>query len=156
MRAMKDIQVRWTVQVQSDEGKTLKKPSEFLNRLISAAAAGEFDEISRLWTRVAEAARKGGASKSDLLTIGTVLTVSLREMGRARRIEPLAVTRQIALEGLARRKRERKIPDEERQEVRDLDHELRDQFPVPADRYREIAKRAGLKFRRVTYLCTGK
>ena len=152
---MKDIQVRWTVQIKSEEGKTLKKPTEFLNRLISAAAAGEFDEIYRLWTRVAEAARKGGASKSDLLTIGMVLTVSLREMERARRIEPLAATRHAAVEALKKINAGRSVTPELRSKVVALDTELAAEYPVKSPRYDEIDRRMGWRRGRTRYILEG-
>jgi hypothetical protein len=129
--------------------KKLKEMTALIDR-------GRFDEVYRVWKRVRTAATKGGASSDDCAVIDFVLYVAVQDTNRARRMEPLAQARQTALDGFQRMNDERKIPQKQAQEIRELDSSLIAEFPVAAERYREISAQTGAKVRRISYICTGK
>jgi hypothetical protein len=106
-----------------------------------------------IWSRVAEAARIGGATAEDLLTIGFLLNKRVPMKVLLDSMRPLADARRKQQKALAEKKS--RVTPAERERLLAENLRLTKQYPKPGIRYRAIAERHDLNPDRVRYVIEG-
>ncbi len=117
--------------------------------------SGDRSELRVIFGRVIWAAQRGGALEEDLVFVRTVLGCAVGEIPQAKELRKERARR---LGPLLKHNESRNQPQELKRQIRELNADLRKEYPSNQHRYRVIRKRLKTRLtpRQINYICTGK